>query len=87
MLCRAGQAWTELTQVTTDGDGRAAVSLEPPPADAFRLAFDVRPYFESQGRETFYETIAIDFVPPDLTQKYHVPLLLSPYGYSTYRGS
>jgi len=88
VLYRAGQAWIEHTQVTTDADGRAALAFDtPPPADAFRLAFDVLPYFQSQGRPSFYATITIDFVPPDVTQKYHVPLLLSPYGYSTYRGS
>lgn len=73
----------------TDGDGRvrewsAAVSLA---AGAHTLRFQVAEYFATSSRESFYEEIAVDFVVRDAGAKYHVPLLLSPFGYATYRGS
>ena len=54
---------------------------------SYRLSFDVVPYFEAQGVESFYPAVHIIFVVTDPAQHYHVPLLLSPFGYSTYRGS
>ena len=45
------------------------------------------PYFEAQERESFYEDVPIVFRLDDPEEHYHVPLLLSPFGYSTYRGS
>ena len=56
-------------------------------AGKHRLEFDVEPWFSGQGETSFYEDIHISFRIQDTTQHYHVPLLLSPYGYSTYRGS
>ena len=53
----------------------------------YRLTFDVGDYFRDRGVESFYSEVAIDFVVRDAAAHYHVPLLLSPYGYSTYRGS
>ncbi|CAN5458445.1 hydroxyisourate hydrolase [soil metagenome] len=53
----------------------------------YRLCFDVADYFASTGRATFYGQICIDFIVAATPQHYHVPLLLSPFGYSTYRGS
>ena len=54
---------------------------------SYRLSFDAGAYFAQRGVEAFYSTIAIEFVTRDAAAHYHVPLLLSPYGYSTYRGS
>lgn len=73
----------------TNADGRVP-SLGS--ADAlgeghYRLCFDVARYFAAAGRATFYGVICIDFVVAATPQHYHVPLLLSPFGYSTYRGS
>lgn len=73
----------------TDGDGRvrewsAPVSLD---TGAYTLRFRVTEYFEASSRESFYEEIAVDFVVRDAAAKYHVPLLLNPFGYATYRGS
>ena len=73
----------------TDEDGRLR---DFPPAGQmlasgdYRLRFDTTLYFEESGRESFYPSVAVDF---RVTEEghYHVPLLLSPYGYSTYRGS
>ena len=72
----------------TDQDGRLRTLLsEPLKSGRYRLSFDVEAYFESSGRHTFYPVVQIDFEVRDAAQHYHVPLLISPYGYSTYRGS
>jgi len=82
--------WHELARGTTDADGRIR---ELVPADArmepgtYRLTFDVGRYFTGQGIEGFYATIAVTFIIRDPGQHHHVPLLLSPFGYSTYRGT
>jgi 5-hydroxyisourate hydrolase len=56
-------------------------------AGTYRLTFQMGEYFRSMGVETFYPTVEILFDVRDVTQHYHVPLLVSPFGYSTYRGS
>jgi 5-hydroxyisourate hydrolase len=73
----------ELRQATkTDADGRArlAETIEP---GTYRIVFKIGAYFD----EGFYPEAAITFQVHDATQHYHVPLLVSPFGYSTYRGS
>ena len=85
-----GAAWTPVSETATNADGRVAALLpagETAPAGNYRLTFDAGAYFASMQQETFYTTIAIDFVVGSGAQHYHVPLLLSPYGYATYRGS
>jgi 5-hydroxyisourate hydrolase len=72
---------------TTDTDGRARDLATQLHAGDYRLRFDVEAYFRVARREAFYKTITIDFVVSDGEQHYHVPVLLSPFGYSTYRGS
>lgn len=73
----------------TDGDGRLR-SLLPAGAvlvtGVYRLTFDTATYFQAHGTTAFYPEVAVVF---QLTaaEHYHVPLLLSPFGYSTYRGS
>lgn len=56
-------------------------------AGTYRLEFDAQSYFEAQKVQSFYPHVTITFFVLDEAQHYHVPLLLSPYGYSTYRGS
>ena len=85
-----GEQWLEVSRAETDADGRVAALLPPgvPAATGvFRLTFDVARYFGVRGQESFYTSVAIDFVVREAAQHYHVPLLLSPFGYSTYRGS
>jgi 5-hydroxyisourate hydrolase len=85
-----GARWDEVSRAETNADGRVAALLPPGAAAApgtFRLTFDVARYFGARGQETFYTTVAIEFVIRDAAQHYHVPLLVSPFGYSTYRGS
>lgn len=85
---REGTGWKQLGRGTTDADGRLR-NLAPQqlPAGTYRLTFDTRVYFESRHTASFYPEVAIVFEVRDAAAKYHVPLLISPYGYSTYRGS
>lgn len=82
--------WHRLADQITDSDGRAR-NLMPDDAPRrigqHRLTFDVGTYYASRGTETFYPTIIIVFKVRSSAEHHHVPLLLSPFGYSTYRGS
>ena len=80
----------EVARATTDADGRIrelVASGSSLGAGRYRLRFDTGAYFGALGVDAFYPEVAVVFVVADGTQHYHVPLLLSPYGYSTYRGS
>jgi 5-hydroxyisourate hydrolase len=85
----AAGGWHLLASGVANEDGRLADLL----ADGgltkghHRLSFDVGAYFEQQEVEHFYPQVAIEFNVADPAAHYHVPLLLSPFGYSTYRGS
>jgi 5-hydroxyisourate hydrolase len=74
----------------TDADGRLRDLLPSgrvlAPGD-YRLRFDVEVYFAASSRETFFPSVVVEFRVTGPAAHYHVPLLLSPYGYSTYRGS
>lgn len=78
--------WRAIGHGVTDADGRATQLLAPGSlhAGTYRLTFAVGDYFASK---TFYPHVDIVFVVEKADEHYHVPLLLSPYGYSTYRGS
>jgi 5-hydroxyisourate hydrolase len=83
-------AWVDISKAVTDKDGRVPALLPPSSGGAtggYRLTFDVAEYFRAHGVESFYSSVQIDFVVRDAASHYHVPLLLSPHGYSTYRGS
>ena len=71
-----------LRETRTDADGRArmAETIEP---GTYRIVFKIGTYFD----ECFYPEAAVTFEVRDAAQHYHVPLLVSPFGYSTYRGS
>lgn len=78
----------DLGLVVTDADGRAKLVEHPRRLDpgSYTLTFAVGSYFAAGKRESFYDHVRIEFkVVAD--QHYHVPLLISPFGYSTYRGS
>lgn len=81
--------WSERGRGVTDSDGRIAELF---PGDSqlalgtYRLTFFVADYFRGMSMVSFYPKISIEFSITD-TKHYHVPLLLSPFGYSTYRGS
>ena len=81
--------WTRVGAATTDANGRAgdllgSAALE---AGAWRLVFDTAAYFRARGIDGFYPDVTISFVVRDPAEHHHVPLLLSPHGFSTYRGS
>ncbi|HHB1425205.1 TPA: hydroxyisourate hydrolase [Serratia odorifera] len=82
------QQWQTLVESRTDADGRVG-DLTPSGLTAghYRLCADLGSYFAAAGRDTLYATAIIDFVISDATQHYHLPLLVAPYAYSTYRGS
>ena len=79
--------WKMLAEAITDADGRARLieSAEMETGN-YRLTFEVASYFDSTATLAFYPTIQIVFTVRE-TRHHHVPLLLSPFGYSTYRGS
>jgi 5-hydroxyisourate hydrolase len=82
--------WETLGGQKTDSDGRARELLpdgDPLTTAVHRLTFDVGPYFSDRQVNAFYQEVTITFTVKDASQHYHVPLLLSPFGYSTYRGS
>ncbi len=82
--------WQSLAQSTTNSDGRVADLL---PADqglktgTYRLTFEIENYFKNQKKETFYPYAQIVFKITDPKAHYHVPLLISAFGFTTYRGS
>lgn len=85
-----GEKWFDLARGATNKDGRVADLLDPalPLAKGiYRLTFDTRGYFAGLGVDTFFPYVTITFEIHEPAQHYHVPLLLSPFGYSTYRGS
>ncbi len=82
--------WEIVGKGATDEDGRlrdllaSDVNLSP---GNYRLTFDTGNYFAQQQIEGFYPQVTVAFTVRDAAQHYHIPLLLSPFGYSTYRGS
>ena len=80
--------WTQLATATTDQDGRVKElgPAEVPPG-SYRLRFDTGAYFAAQSTDTFFPEVTLTFAVTSSQQHYHVPLLLSPFAYSTYRGS
>jgi 5-hydroxyisourate hydrolase len=86
----ADGSWKQIGAGTTDADGRARDLLPSNFAlhsGVYELTFDTASYFASKKVETFYRKVSVVFEIHDPAQHYHVPLLLSPFGYSTYRGS
>ncbi len=82
--------WETIGSQKTDGDGRALELFpegEQLTTTVHRLIFDVEAYFRDNLVDGFYQEVTIAFKVKDASQHYHVPLLLSPFGYSTYRGS
>jgi len=83
-------AWRELSKGTTNSDGRvkdflpAGTNLEP---GLYRMTFHTADYFRTHAVRGFYPYVSVVFEIHSAGEHYHVPLLLSPFGYSTYRGS
>ena len=82
--------WITLGEAITNRDGRVEDLLLPgrlAEAGVFRLTFETAVYFRAVGGSTFYPFVTVIFEVVDAGAHYHVPLLLNPYGYSTYRGT
>lgn len=87
---RDGEGWIELARGRTNRDGRIADFLPGgalPRAGVYRLRFATGEYFGSLGVTGFYPEVQVLVQIDEPAGHHHVPLLLSPYGYSTYRGS
>jgi 5-hydroxyisourate hydrolase len=81
--------WRQIVIGTSDDDGRLSNLLKKEDVleqGVYKLRFETKEYFEKQGVMTFYPFVEISFTI-NLDEHYHVPLLLNPFGYSTYRGS
>jgi len=89
-LERVADGAAELGRASTDQDGRVGdlgpAEVEP---GTYRLVFDTSQYYRTrrQAEPPFFPEVAVTFTVHDRNRHYHVPLLLSPFGYSTYRGS
>ncbi len=86
--CEASGSWVLVGSGSTNEDGRIGDLLGGQPADEgeYRVRFDTQGYFEGHGTAAFYPRVEVVFLVSS-PEHYHIPLLLSPYGYSTYRGS
>jgi 5-hydroxyisourate hydrolase len=82
--------WKELARGTTNADGRAPGLLPKEthlPVGTYRITFDTEAYFRAREVKGFYPYVSVVFTLAAPEEHYHVPLLLSPFGFSTYRGS
>jgi 5-hydroxyisourate hydrolase len=87
---RQTSEWTPIGRGETDADGRVATLMDGREIirGIYRLTFDTGAYHRDQAISApFFPEVTITFNVRDVSAHYHVPLLLSPYGYSTYRGS
>jgi len=84
-----GDNWTPVANGITNQDGRIADLLGKEvllPKGFYKMRFELEAYFERFGKKAFYPFVEIVFTV-DSKEHYHIPLLLNPYGYTTYRGS
>jgi 5-hydroxyisourate hydrolase len=87
---QGGLSWAELGRGVTDAEGRITTLLGSGAvvaAGIYRLSFATSAYFAAVGVRCFFPEVPVIFQIDDPAGHYHVPLLLSPFGYSTYRGS
>jgi 5-hydroxyisourate hydrolase len=85
-----GDRWSVIGRAVTDDDGRVRTLLEGDESvgiGIYRLVFHTADYFARSRTASFYPQVVVVFNVTSRDAHYHVPLLLSPYGYSTYRGS
>jgi 5-hydroxyisourate hydrolase len=85
-----GSEWVEVSKRKTDTDGRVKSMLreyELPENGKYRLHFETAEYFRGQGAEALHPFVDIVFEVRSPSEQYHIPLLLTPHSYSTYRGS
>src|SRR5699024_12761266 len=84
----AADGWSAEADGTTDSDGRSGtLGPERLPSGTYRVSFAVADYFRAQQIRAFYPEVTVTFLVDEDENHYHVPVLLSPFAYSTYRGS
>ena len=83
---RVDSEWIVVDSNVTNPDGRIVFNC-PYEKGVYRLLFEIEEYFSRIGQKSFFLTTPVVFKIEDTARKYHIPLLLNPYGYSTYRGS
>ena len=82
--------WRPIGRGVTDADGRLRTLMfddDSLVAGVYRLVFDVEKYFAADAVRAFFPRVIVEFTAMEGEEHYHVPLLLSPFGYSTYRGT
>ena len=85
---RTDAGWLLMDEGVTDDDGRLRdLGPDAVAAGEYRLTFGTGAYFAATGTESFFPEVTVTFVISDPTRHHHVPLLLSPFAFSTYRGS
>lgn len=87
---RAGSEWRELARGVTNEQGRIPALYpegKPMAAADYRIVFKTGEHYKRKGQSSFFPQIPVEFTVNAPTQHYHIPLLLSPFGYSTYRGN
>jgi 5-hydroxyisourate hydrolase len=86
---REGETWRTIGSGHTDADGRCKTLLSDRPLEAttYKLTFLTAPYFAAQQLHSLYPFIEIIFTIANPAERYHIPLLLTANGYTTYRGS
>lgn len=83
---KRGGTWSTVAEASTDADGRCNALAENAAAGEYRILFFTAAYFSERGRTSLYPEIAVTFTC-DGEAHYHLPVLLSDNGYTTYRGS
>ncbi|MDR6677665.1 hydroxyisourate hydrolase [Pseudomonas oryzihabitans] len=87
---QVGESWQPLAEEVTNAQGRVPALFPEDQTFAkgeYRVVFKTGDYYRQQGRSAFFPEIPVVFEVTQPAQHYHIPLLLSPYGFSTYRGS
>jgi 5-hydroxyisourate hydrolase len=82
-----GPDWTGVASGRTGDDGRIGELGSPGEPGLYRLRFDTAAYLEAAGMPAFFPEVTVQFTVERPEEHHHVPLLLSPFGYTTYRGS
>ena len=86
LLIKEGTSWKTIGTGITNADGRLVFDCEKN-AGIYQLHFEIESYFKKTSSEFFFVNAPVTFKVEDTNRKYHVPLLLNPFGYSTYRGT
>jgi 5-hydroxyisourate hydrolase len=79
-------SWQNISEGITNADGRIVFDCEKNPG-IYRLTFEIEKYLKAENKDFFFLQAPVVFKIENVNRNYHVPLLLNPFGYSTYRGS